>query len=239
MAAPAAPAAGSVPAGEIERVVIHRKGSPDAPPVHFKPDMLNARPVDVVLRLLKTTVFQNLDAENMEFVLEKRHDGTSEELEDISLLCSTSGWKTGKQGVYYTAMDDQPEVAAPAEPAQRAATFGVRFSGRSSQGLADAVASSGRGSGGPTIPEGSTPRKVAPRAQVTTNAKAKAAAAAVTQKEKVMAAAGAAVKSGKGIEAVKPTPFSFATYAPAADAAWKPLHDMLAILGRVPHRYTS
>eukprot|EP00741_Cyanophora_paradoxa_P005390 tig00000881_g5227.t1 len=145
MAAPAAPAAGSVPAGEIERVVIHRKGSPDAPPVHFKPDMLNARPVDVVLRLLKTTVFQNLDAENMEFVLEKRHDGTSEELEDISLLCSTSGWKTGKQGVYYTAMDDQPEVAAPAEPAQRAATFGVRFSGRSSQGLADAVASSGRG----------------------------------------------------------------------------------------------
>eukprot|EP00741_Cyanophora_paradoxa_P005869 tig00000113_g5687.t1 len=99
-------------------------------------------PVDVVLRLLKTTVFQNLDAENMEFVLEKRHDGTSEELEDISLLCSTSGWKTGKQGVYYTAM---AEVAAPAEPAQRAATFGVRFSGRSSQGLADAVASSGRG----------------------------------------------------------------------------------------------
>eukprot|EP00741_Cyanophora_paradoxa_P005591 tig00000912_g5419.t1 len=197
MAAPAAPAAGSVPAGEIERVVIHRKGSPDAPPVHFKPDMLNARPVDVVLRLLKTTVFQNLDAENMEFVLEKRHDGTSEELEDISLLCSTSGWKTGKQGVYYTAMDDQPEVAAPAEPAQRAATFGVRFSGRSSQGLADAVASSG-------APEGFDPLgKVAPRAQVTTNAKAKAAAAAVTQKEKVMAAAGAA-----------------------------PLHDMLAILGK-------
>eukprot|EP00741_Cyanophora_paradoxa_P025688 tig00000388_g24790.t1 len=86
--------------------------------------------------------------------------------------------------------DDQPEVAAPAEPAQRAATFGVRFSGRSSQGLADAVASSGRGSGGPTIPEGFDPLgKVAPRAQVTTNAKAKAAAAAVTQKEKVMAAA--------------------------------------------------
>eukprot|EP00741_Cyanophora_paradoxa_P013453 tig00020688_g12991.t1 len=197
MAAPAAPAAGSVPAGEIERVVIHRKGSPDAPPVHFKPDMLNARPVDVVLRLLKTTVFQNLDAENMEFVLEKRHDGTSEELEDISLLCSTSGWKTGKQGVYYTAMDDQPEVAAPAEPAQRRPPSGL---------------------GRPTI--------------VTTNAKAKAAAAAVTQKEKVMAAAGAAVKSGKGIEAVKPTPFSFATYAPAADAAWKPLHDMLAILGK-------
>eukprot|EP00741_Cyanophora_paradoxa_P001826 tig00000507_g1769.t1 len=110
--------------------------------------MLNARPVQRLTlscaRLLKATVFQNLDAENMEFVLEMRHDGTSEEVEDISLLCSTSGWKTGKQGVYYTAMNDQPEVAAPAEPAQRTATFGVRFSGRSSQGLADAVASSGR-----------------------------------------------------------------------------------------------
>eukprot|EP00741_Cyanophora_paradoxa_P001825 tig00000507_g1768.t1 len=56
-----------------------------------------------------------------------------------------------------------------------------------------------------------------------------------------MAAAGAAVKSGKGIEAVKLHAFSFATYAPGADSAWKPLHDMLAILGKssAPNRVVA